>query len=245
MRRGFSIGAVGLALGIAGCGGSSHASSAAAGSGASGSGASGSGGAVTTSASRSGSGSASASASAPANKPGHAVKPHRRHVYNRPAQVVAGTGGVIVPAVHITLAPAAPAAPAARPAFLSAADAVCRSYRSEVAAEGVAGTLPAQEKVYVTVVDDATRAIVRLQRLSPPAAARPLFLRYLALTGGAIDDFAIAQRRSRSTSEKDGTSVEGGDFSAFQVLARRVTAARAVAHQLGLRVCGSAGSDWL
>jgi hypothetical protein len=233
MRRGLSIGAVGLALGLAGCGGSSHALS-----GAAGSGASASGGAVTTSASRSG----SASASAPVHKAAHAVKPHRRHVYNRPPQVVAGTGGVIVPAAHITLGPAAPAA---RPAFLSAADAVCRSYRSEVAAQGDAGTLTAQEKVYGTVVDDATRAIVRLQRLSPPAAERPLFLRYLALTGGAIDDFAIAQRRSRSTSEKDGTSVEGSDFSTFQVLARRVTAAHAVAHRLGLRVCGSAGSDWL
>jgi hypothetical protein len=238
MRRGFSIGAVGLALGIAGCGGSSHASSAAAGSGASAS-----GGSVTTSGS--GSGSASSSASAPASRPAHGVKPHRRHVYNLPAQVVAGTGGVIVPAAHITLSPAAPTAPTARPAFVSAADAVCRSYRSEVAAQGGAGTLTAQEKVYVTVVDDATRAIVRLQALSPPAAARPLFLRYLALTGGAIDDFAIAQRRSRSTSEKDGTSVEGSDFSTFQVLARRVTAAHAVAHRLGLRVCGSAGSDWL
>jgi hypothetical protein len=233
MRRGFTIGAVGLTLGIAGCGGSSHASSAAAASAEP-------GGASTASASASG--AASTSASAPANKPANVVNPGRRHVHTRPAQVVAGTGGVIVPAVHITLAPAAPAA---RPAFLSAADAVCRSYRSEVAAEGGAGTLTAQEKVYVTVVDDATRAIVRLQALSPPAAARPLFLRYLALTGGAIDDFAIAQRRSRSTSEKDGTAVDGSDFGAFQVLARRVTAARAVAHQLGLRVCGSAGSDWL
>jgi hypothetical protein len=233
MRRGLCIGAAGLALGIAGCGGSSHASSAAAGSPAS---APGGSPATSTSA------SAGASASAPASQTTHAVKPARRAVSNRPPQVVAGTGGVIVPAAHITLVAAAPDR---RPAFLSAADAVCRSYRRQVAAEGAAGTLTAQEKVYVTVVDDATRAIVRLQALSPPAGVRPLFLRYLALTGGAIDDFATAQRRSRSTSEKDGTAVEGSDFSAFQVLAKRVTAARAVAHQLGLRVCGSAGSDWL
>ena len=231
MRRGLCIGAAGLALGVAGCGGSSHASSAAAGSRASAP-----GGSPATST------SVSAAASGPANQTAHAVKPGRRHVNNSPPQVVAGTGGVIVPAAHITLVAAAPDR---RPAFLSAADAVCRSYRRQVAAEGGAGTLTAQEKVYVTVVDDATRAIVRLQALSPPAATRPLFLRYLALTGGAIDDFATAQRRSRSTSEKDGTAVEGSDFSAFQVLAKRVTAARAVAHQLGLRVCGSAGSDWL
>ena len=97
----------------------------------------------------------------------------------------------------------------------------------------------------LTIVDDATQALVRLQGLSPPASERRLFTRYLAATGAAIDDFSAAQRRSRSTSEATGTAVDGQDFETFQALAGRVTAARGVAHRLGLRVCGTAGSDWL
>jgi hypothetical protein len=228
MRRLVCVAAAGLALG--GCGGSSHASSSAASAGAPASGGS--------AASTSGSGPVAGSGA----KAGHVAKSHRHSVHKPPPQVVAGTGGVVVPAAHVTLS-AAP--PAARTAFVSAADAVCRDYRAEVARDDSASTLAEQEKVYAAVVDDATRAIVRLQGISPPAAMRSLFLRYLALTGGAIDDFAIAQRRSRSTKESAGTQVDARDFSAFSALARRVTVARGVAHRLGLSVCGSAGSDWL
>jgi hypothetical protein len=228
MRRGVVavVVAVGVALGVGGCGGSSHGSSHPAAAAAAG-------------------GSSVAPAPAAANQSGQqapASKPRHRHVAARPLKVVSGTGGVIVPAAHITLATAAPLA---RTTFASEADDVCRDYRGEVAGKGGASTLPAQEKVYATVVDDATRALVRLQALSPPAAQRRLFLRYLALTGGAVDDFAAAQGRSRSTSETTGAKVEARDLRTFALLARRVTAARAAARALGLRVCGSMGSDWL
>jgi hypothetical protein len=220
IRRG-AVAAV-VALGLAGCGGSSHPASAPG---------------------RPGSTVASASASASAHgqrKTGS--KPRRHHASARPLRVVSGNGGVIVPATHITLATAAPLG---RTTFASEADDVCRAYRGEVSGKGDAATLSAQEKVYPTVVNDATRAIARLQALSPPVAQRALFLRYLALTGGAVDDFAAAQGRSRSTSEATGNTVEARDLHRFALLARRVTAARAVARKLGLRVCGSPGSDWL
>lgn len=241
MRRG-AVGVV-VALGLAGCGGSSHGSShPAAAAAAAPAAAAAAGGSTVSSASASASARPAAAAADQSGQQAPAPKPRRHHAAARPLKVVSGTGGVSVPATHITLATAAPLA---RTTFASEADGVCRSYRREVAGKGGASTLPAQERVYATVVDDATRALVRLQQLSPPAAQRPLFLRYLALTGGAVDDFAAAQRRSRSTSVTTGNKVEARDLRTFALLARRVTAARAVARELGLRVCGSAGSDWL
>jgi hypothetical protein len=162
-------------------------------------------------------------------------------VASRP-QVVAGTGGVSIPSLHLTISDSAPLS---QSPFISQADSICSAYRSEVAKVGTASTLPAQERIYPTIVNDATQAIGRLQKLSPPGSERPLFLRYLTLTGGAIDDFSSAQTRSRSTKEATGTAVDGQDFETFQALAGRVTAARGVARKLGLRVCGSPGSDWL
>jgi hypothetical protein len=233
IRRGAVAVVVAVGVGVAGCGGSSRGSAQPAAA------------AAATAAAAGGSTVASAPTPAAANRSGQqapASKPRRHHAAARPLKVVSGTGGVIVPAAHITLASAAPLV---RTSFVSEADAVCRDYRGEVAGKGGASTLPAQEKVYATVVDDATHALVRLQQLSPPAAQRRLFLRYLALTGAAVDDFAAAQGRSRSTSAATGNKVEARDLRTFALLARRVTAARAVARQLGLRVCGSAGSDWL
>jgi hypothetical protein len=230
IRRGAVAVVVAVGVGVAGCGGSSHGSAHPAAAAAAAAG---------------GSTVASARPPAASNRSGQqapASKPRRHPAAARPLKVVSGTGGVIVPAAHITLATAAPLV---RTSFVSEADGVCRDYRGEVAGKGGASTLPAQEKIYATVVNDATRALVRLQRLSPPAAQRSLFLRYLALTGGAVDDFAAAQNRSRSTSKATGNKVEARDLRTFALLARRVTAARAVARQLGLRVCGSAGSDWL
>jgi hypothetical protein len=231
MRHRLYLAAAVVAIGLTGCGGSSHKSP------------------RSTSTSTSASGSAastspSVSASAPTTTTAPSAKTtkaKRSHVQIRP-KVVAGTGGVVVPAVHITVSDATPLA---SPSFVSEADAICSSYRGQVKGEGAASTLPAQERIYSTVVDDATQAMVRLQELSPPAAERGLFVRYLKLTGGAIDDFSTAQRRSRSTKEATGTAVDGQDFAAFQTLAGRVTAARGVARKLGLRVCGSPGSDWL
>jgi hypothetical protein len=238
MRRGLSFAAVAVALGVAGCGGgSSHESSPSPSASTSGSSAaSGSRASARPSASRSAPTGTTTSAATSAT---HEAKLSRAHT--RP-QVVAGTGGVVVPAIHITIGGGTPLATSS---FVAKADAICGAYRDQVKGENAASSLPAQERIYSTIVDDATQALVRLQGLSPPASERRLFTRYLAATGAAIDDFSAAQRRSRSTSEATGTAVDGQDFETFQALAGRVTAARGVAHRLGLRVCGSAGSDWL
>jgi hypothetical protein len=225
-----------VALGVSGCGGSSPLSN--------GSGpvhAKASRGSRTTPAPRTSTPPAASGTTAPASPASAQVKTRRRSVASRP-QIVAGTGGTVIPAEHLTISASAPLA---QTPFVSEADSVCSDYRREVANEGAASTLPAQERIYSTIVDDATQAITSLQRLSPPGADRSLFQRYLTLTAQAIDDFSAAQRRTPSTSEATGTAVDGQDFEAFQALAGRVTAARAVARRLGLRVCGSPGSDWL
>jgi hypothetical protein len=226
-----------VALGVSGCGGSSLL--------ANGSGpahAKASRGSRTTSAQRKSTPPAASGTTAPASPASTQVKTRRRSAVASRPQIVAGTGSTVIPAEHLTISASAPLA---QTPFVSEADSVCSDYRREVANEGAASTLPEQERIYSTIVDDATQAITSLQRLSPPGADRSLFQRYLTLTAEAIDDFSAAQRRSPSTSEATGTAVDGQDFEAFQALAGRVTAARAVARRLGFRVCGSPGSDWL
>jgi hypothetical protein len=167
-----------------------------------------------------------------------------------PRRGKAGAGGPasttsdtpIVPGPHVTAA-TGPALPSAR--FAAAADAICGTYRRHSSATSQATTLAAQEHIYAGVVDAATEAIASLRALSPPAAERPTFTRYLQLTATAIDDFVAAQGRSRSTREATGVEVENQDFLTFQHLAHDATAADAVARKLGFDVCGSAGSDWL
>jgi hypothetical protein len=129
--------------------------------------------------------------------------------------------------------------------FVVKADAICRAYRSGVQSVGQATTLTAQEHIYAQVVDDARAAIDRLERLQPPAAGTSRFRSFLADTSAAVNAFVAAQSRSRSTQEATGVAVEQGDFAAFQRVGHEAAAAGAQARALGLRICGSAGSDWL
>jgi hypothetical protein len=232
MRRPIGIAGVVLAVALAGCGGSKHA--------------------------RAGSASPPAPRNSLATARTTAIPRRadrtRRHAHrssrqtagapstgSSPAEVTT-TGGVIVPVAHIT---ASAGAPLANAKFASLADAICRAYRKHVHGANEQATLSEQEQVYAGVVDTATRSIASLRALSPPLAERAEFSRYLQLTGTAIDDFVAAQKRNRSTSESTGSSVEAQDFSSFQRVARDATAAATVAGRLGLRVCGSPGSDWL
>jgi hypothetical protein len=133
-----------------------------------------------------------------------------------------------------------------RPAQLvGTADAICRSYRQDVGSVNHATNLVSQERVFSHVVGAARTAIGKLRALSPPAAQSAAYARFVAQTSAAVNDFAAAQARSRSTQEHAGVAVEQQDFTAFQRAARASSAARGAARTLGLRVCGSAGSDWL
>jgi hypothetical protein len=149
-----------------------------------------------------------------------------------------GGGGAAEPSSGVDAA----VAPAG---FEVKADAICRAYRSGVQSVGQATTLTAQEHVYAQVIDDARAAIGRLDRLQPPAADTGRFRSFLSDTSAAIDAFVAAQSRSRSTHEATGVAVEQGDFAAFQRVGRESAAAGTQARALGLRVCGSSGSDWL
>jgi hypothetical protein len=131
------------------------------------------------------------------------------------------------------------------PSFTATADQICRSYRQQVAPLGQATTLTAQERVYASVVGDAKAAIARLRSLSPPGADAAEFSTFIHNTARAVNDFTAAQSRTRSTEESVGVRTEAQDFADFQGAAKAATAAHTAARSLGLRVCGSAGSDWL
>jgi hypothetical protein len=125
------------------------------------------------------------------------------------------------------------------------ADAICRSYRREVAGENDASTLPAQEQEYSDIVQAAQNAVQQLRGLTAPAAQASIFARFVEDTADAISSFEAAQQRSRSTQESSGVQTEQQDFTAFQSAGRSASAGDAAARALGMRVCGSPGSDWL
>jgi hypothetical protein len=131
------------------------------------------------------------------------------------------------------------------PSFTTAADQICRNYRQQVAPLGQATTLSAQERIFGSVVGDAHAAIARLRSLSPPGTDAREFSAFVRNTARSVDDFMAAQNRTRSTQESAGVQVEARDFADFQGAAQASTAAHAAARSVGLRVCGSGGSDWL
>jgi hypothetical protein len=131
------------------------------------------------------------------------------------------------------------------PTFATAADAICRSYRKEVNPANAARTLTEQEQVYSRVITAARHAVSKLHRLSAPSAQLGGFRSFVTHTSAAIDEFASAQARSRTTQESGGVTSEQQDLAAFQRAGRDATAGDAAARKLGLKVCGSPGSDWL
>jgi hypothetical protein len=129
--------------------------------------------------------------------------------------------------------------------FIVAGDAICRAYRRQVSPLSRATTLAAQEQVSRSLVNAARQAVGQLQALSPPGLRQATFKRFTGMTSAAIDEFAAAQSRSTSTREATGAAVRGQDLAAYQTAVSDAQAADAAARQIGFRVCGSSGSDWL
>jgi hypothetical protein len=130
--------------------------------------------------------------------------------------------------------------------FAGSADAICAAYRRTVHATGAqAATLVAQQNELSTLVGETARALNELAALAPPAGEAALTARFIALTRTSVGDFVKAQTRSGSTSEATGTAGETQDMALAQRSADDALGAEAVAHRLGLRVCGSQGAEWL
>jgi hypothetical protein len=183
----------------------------------------------------------------PANNASRHVDPRPRSRATTAAgkTTAASTGAAAANTSIGTVTPQTATAATSAPAFATAADAICRSYRREVSPANTARTLTEQEQVYPRVITAARRAISRLHRLSAPAGELAGFRRFIDHTSAAVDEFASAQGRSRTTQESTGVAAEQQDLAAFQRAGRDATAGEAAARHLGLKVCGSPGSDWL
>lgn len=202
---------------------------------------------------------ASAPAASPARGTGHTAHHPAKAAHRPDTRPRAGAGAAAskatasggASAANASVATATPqtvsaaSATAGGPTFASAADAICGTYRREVSPANAARTLTEQERVFSRVISAARRAISRLHQLSVPAGQLKVFRSFIDHTSAAVDEFASAQARSRTTQESDGVATEEQDFAAFQRAGRDATAGDAAAHRLGLRVCGSPGSDWL
>jgi hypothetical protein len=130
--------------------------------------------------------------------------------------------------------------------FISSADRLCRSFRSQVRTIGAhATTLKSQENELSDIVHVTSAALARFRKLAPPRADVALAVRFVRLTGTSVDDFVQAQSRSTSKSESVGTANERRDMNLADTSARNATAADAVARKLGFHVCGSEGAEWL
>jgi hypothetical protein len=159
------------------------------------------------------------------------------------AATSSSTGSRHPPVSKITFAP--PGGDTS-PAFLSSADAICRSFRARARAIGAgATTLVSQEAELDNLLSATERSLKALTQLSPPASDEPGLRRFVTMTAAAVVAFADAQSRTRSTSEAVGAQVEGQDLADSARSSRDVTAAAAAARQLGLHVCGSPGAAWL
>jgi hypothetical protein len=226
---------VGVALG--GCGGSAshHAST-------------GGSGPLASAATPGAGGGAPAAPAAPAASAARGV--HRRHARaaharasTRSQSPSAAVGASDSPSVAAQ--PAVANAPSVPPSFASQADAVCSSYRQNVSGLHLSASLTEQEKVFPTILSEAHAAISRLSALTPPRADTAAFTAYIRLTAAAVADFVKAQAKSRSTKESVGVAQMQKNVATYRALGRVVTAAGGIARHLGMRVCGSAGSDWL
>jgi hypothetical protein len=132
------------------------------------------------------------------------------------------------------------------PAFVSSADAICRSFRARARTIGAgATTLVAQETELQNLVAATQQSLKALTELSPPLDDEPALRRFVTDTTAALVAFAQAQSRTRSTSEAVGSQVEAEDLADSARSSRDTVAATAAAHELGLHVCGSPGAAWL
>jgi hypothetical protein len=156
-----------------------------------------------------------------------------------------GAGAPASSAAQSVRAASVTAAPRVPSPFASQADAICSTYRHNVAGLPNATSLTDQEQVGPTLLREAHGALSRLSALSPPAGDATAFSLYTHLTSVAVGDFVKAQVRSRSTKETVGVSAMQQDLKIYQAGGRAATAASGLARRLGMHVCGSAGSDWL
>jgi hypothetical protein len=130
--------------------------------------------------------------------------------------------------------------------FVSAADAICRSFRARARAIGTAATtLGAQETELRKLVTATEQSVKALTDLSPPNADAAGLRRFAEMTVAAVIAFAQAQSRTSSTSESVGSQVEASDLADSGRSAHDAAAAQAAARTLRLHICGSSGSAWL
>jgi hypothetical protein len=157
------------------------------------------------------------------------------------AQGSAGSGHQ--PTAKITFAAPGGESPTA---FVSSADAICRSFRARAHAIGTgATTLGTQETELPRLVATTEQSLRALTQLSPPTGDEPGLRRFVTMTAASVIAFADAQSRTRSTSEAVGAQVEAQDLADSGRSSRDAAAAVAAARQLGLHVCGSPGAAWL
>ena len=236
-NRASLIAAVALALpAIAGCGGSSSPQPAKRAASVP---------AVSTTASAGpSSGSATAAGSTTGRSTSGPARAKRKHAAGATSSVrvetTPGSGGLPVAKVAF----AAPGSES-RTAFISSADAICRSFRSRARAIGAgATTLVTQETELSRLLATAEQSAKALTELSPPASEAPGLRRFATMTVASVIAFAEAQTRTSSTSETVGAQVEARDLADSARSSHDATAATSAARQLGLHVCGSSGSAW-
>jgi hypothetical protein len=148
------------------------------------------------------------------------------------------SGGAGLNGVGTRVAPA--------PAFVAAADRICGDYRSQAGQiQGGATTFALQEKEEPALIDAVRSALAKLRALAPPAPDRTLLGRLVEDTSSSVDAFISAQHRTHSTAVGPNQQVAQQDSEAYARSVALAKSADAAAHQLGMRVCGSPGSDWL
>jgi hypothetical protein len=128
--------------------------------------------------------------------------------------------------------------------FMAAADAICRSYRKQVQPLNHPNGFAAVEEVEPELVRAADLALARLGALTPPRAEAAKFKVFTNMTAASVQETETATSRSKSTSEAVGGAQDWADFAAFGQAIQDADSAGAAARAIGLRVCGSPGSDW-
>lgn len=205
------------------------------------------GGTTTSAGSSSGSSTAGGSATGSStSSPAHANNKHAAPASTKATSsarvtTTPGSGGLPVAKVAF----AAPGRES-RTAFISSADAICRSFRARARAIGAgATTLVTQETELSSLLKATEQSAKALTELSPPVTEDPGLQRFATMTVASAIAFAEAQTRTSSTSETVGAQVEARDLADSARSSGDAIAAASAARRLGLRVCGSAGSAWL
>jgi hypothetical protein len=135
---------------------------------------------------------------------------------------------------------------AKRTAFDIRADSICHANRVTLRRiGGAAKTWSRQQSELNDLVQATDASLTRLAGLTPGRQQRALARSFLSLTRTSIRDFLAAQTRSRSTSESVGTANEVRDTQLAEASGKAAVAAARKAQELGLKVCGSSGAEWL